>query len=89
MWQPPPPPPTLGRRNPTRRFDSLHDSRSCSYVLPHGSAYCIRASSVKEYAQANVDVSRESRVTSYDKAEQMDGATVKEVRAGPDGCTRV
>jgi len=54
------------------------DFQCCSYVLPHGSAYCIRASSVKEYAQANVDVSRESRVTSYDKAEQMDGATVKE-----------
>ena len=34
----------------------------------HAGAYCLRASTVKEYMQANLDVSRESRVTLYEKA---------------------
>ena len=34
----------------------------------HAGAYCVRASTIKEYMQANLDVSRESRVTLYEKA---------------------
>lgn len=63
-----------------RRLTAASDFRCCCYVLPHASGlYTLRASSVKEYLQANLDVSRESRVTQYARAEPNDlGQPVKE-----------
>ena len=52
--------------------------RCSCYILPHDASYCVRASTIKEYMQANVDVSRESRVTAYEKAEGSDGTAAKE-----------
>jgi len=54
------------------------DFRCSCYVMAHDAAYCLRASSLKEYMQANFDVSRESRVTQYEKAEASEGAPAKE-----------
>lgn len=63
-----------------RRLTATGDFRCCCYVLPHSSGlYTLRASSVKDYLQANLDVSRESRVTQYERAEPNDlGQPVKE-----------
>ena len=55
-----------------RRLSQACDFRCCCYVLPHNAAYTLRASSIKEYMQLNLDVSRESRVTLYDRAEAID-----------------
>ena len=64
---------TFGPRPPRgaarRQLANAADFHCSCYVLPHDSAYCLRASSVKDYMQANLDVSRESRVTLYEKAE--------------------
>ena len=48
---------------------SAAEFRCSCYLLPHSGAYCMRASTLKEYMQSNLDVSRESRVTLYEKAE--------------------
>ena len=63
-----------------RRLTQSGDFRCCCYVLPHNSgAYTLRASSVKEYMQANLDISKESRVSLFERAEGLDsGSTVKE-----------
>ena len=63
--------------------------RCSCYVLPHSGAYCMRASTIKEYMQANLDVSRENRVTLYDRAlVQMDPSTVKEGNFVLKSCDR-
>jgi translation initiation factor eIF-2B subunit gamma len=63
----------------TRRQLDHDDFRCCCYIMPHDAAvYCLRVSSLKEYVQANLDVSRESRVTHYEKAEASEGTVVKE-----------
>jgi len=51
-----------------RRLTHSADFQCCCYLLPHGAAYSVRASSLKEYVAANLDVSRESRVTMYEKS---------------------
>ena len=63
--------------------------RCCCYLLPHSGAYCMRAGSLKEYMQANLDVSKESRVTLYEKAEAtVDAASVKEGNFVLKSCDR-
>jgi NDP-sugar pyrophosphorylase family protein len=52
-----------------RQLTHAADFRCCCYLLPHSGAYCVRASTLRDYLQANLDVSRESRVTLYAKAE--------------------
>ena len=48
-------------------------------MVPHNDgSYCLRASTLREFMQANVDISKEARVTVYEKAEGSEGTAAKE-----------
>jgi translation initiation factor eIF-2B subunit gamma len=61
-----------------RQLSHAADFRCCCYLLPRGTAYCQRASTLKEYTQANLDVSRESRLTLYEPAANPESALPKD-----------
>lgn len=63
----------------TRQTITQPDKFRCyCYVLAQDAAYCKRTLTIKEYLQANLDVSRESRVSQYKKAEASEGVLVNE-----------
>lgn len=73
------------------RHPSVHerDFRCCCYLLPHSGAYCTRASSTRDYMQANLDVSRESRLTLYEKGgAAIDVSAVREGNYVLKSCDR-
>jgi translation initiation factor eIF-2B subunit gamma len=62
-----------------RQVTEHADGFKCGcYLVPHDTSYCTRASTLREYAAANLDLSRESRVTLYEKNEGSEGTAAKE-----------
>lgn len=74
-----------------RQLNNGAEFRCCCYTVPHGVGYCVRANTIPNYMQANLDVSK-GGVTSFEKPPEVAEPPPKEgnfvLRSFSADCTR-